>query len=105
MQEKTKNALKTREIVQFGATFHQKLERKRMQRERRGVPRKRTPEEETIFQLNIVFLHEGPHKGAGLIQREEEERMRYGKRKKKKTVRNQCCLISIFWCCLSLHCP
>ena len=56
--------------------------------------------------LNIVFLHEGPHKGAGLIQREEEERMRYGKRKKKElqTVRKQCCLISLFWCCLSLHC-
>ena len=85
MQEKTKNALKTREIVQFGATFHQN-KKKRVS--------------------NIVFLHEGPHKGAGLIQREEEERMRYGKRKKKElqTVRKQCCLISLFWCCLSLHC-
>ena len=75
-------------------------------RKRKEKEEKEQEEEETMFQLNIVFLHEGPHKGAGLIQREEEERMRYGKRKKKElqTVRKQCCLISLFWCCLSLHC-
>ena len=75
-------------------------------RKRKEKEEKEQEEEETVFHLNIVFLHEGPHKGAGLIQREEEERMRYGKRKKKElqTVRKQCCLISLFWCCLSLHC-
>ena len=56
---KTKNALKTREILQFGATFHQKKKRERRERARRRRNR--------VSALNIVFLHEGPHKGAGLI--------------------------------------
>ena len=51
-----------------------------------------------VSALKIVFLKD-PRRGLGLIQREEEEHMRYERKKKEL---KQCCLISLFSCCLSL---
>ena len=70
---------------------------------RKRKEKEQEEEEETCSALNIVFLHEGPHKGAGLIQREEEEHMRY--EEKEEGIETMLSHILVFVLSLSQHCP